>query len=457
MRRFLCLSFVLYLLIVPASAQQPNAPIGSTLPVGQPAVLQEPPGPNTDLAPADRATDVSITPTLAFCTRPCQRLLLTDAKKTELNARRVANTAEWQANKAYADLVPADWPGLNQTTLGGALGTGGTGTTFTVADGSAFPTDATQYRIDLELITATRSGNTLTVVSRGDQFGAGVSLGARPMRVVLKFGSIWQLEIGARTSDPLPRSWNTRANPGMNSVREWPSVSCYWPTPRFPMARYNGNTIRWPWWAIPITYDWVYEHLSANEIGVYAPVIADALRWHVTNIKFCIGACVSRQELMQPQCRQHQQRSIRAILAGAAAIAGDVGEAHDLWADGYQFYNDYMIPAMAHGAFSGGNTPEGSKYITEVWAMGPAILDVVESAIGEDSWARVRGGICRYAKYELYATQPGAARHQGGGVHRRDHWRRVNFDDGRRWERGRCRIVLRGRQHLRDARRERRK
>ncbi len=391
MRRFLFLSLVLCLLIVPASAQQPNAPIGSTLPRPDPG-------------------------SSAFCRRPCQRLLLTDAKKTELNARRVANTAEWQANKAYADLIPADWPGLNQTTLGGALGTGGTGTTFTVADGSAFPADATQYRIDLELITATRSGNTLTVVSRGDRFGAGaVSLGAQSHA---SGAEIWQhMALG---------DWGSYFGP-ITAVMEHAGQSGYEQRARMalgqlllayasiPDGRYNGNTIRWPWWAIPITYDWVYEHLSANEIGVYAPVIADALRWHVTNMKFCIGACVSRQGLYTASSVANiGNGQIRAILAGAAAIAGDVGEAHGLWADGYRFYNDYMIPAMAHGAFSGGNTPEGSEYITEVWAMGPAILDVVESAIGEDSWARVPGWDLQYAKYVLYATQPGAARHQGG-------------------------------------------
>jgi hypothetical protein len=177
-------------------------------------------------------------------------------------------------------------------------------------------------------------------------------------------------------------------------------------------GRHNLNTIRGGWWAIAVTYDWIRHALSQNEVNVYGAILAENARWHMDNLKYCHSAgCQSRQAQFESAVTANiGNGQIRAILAMAAAIAGDEATAQDTWDDAYAHYNDYLIPALASGTFSGGVTAEGAEYVQEVWLQTPLILNLVQSAIGEDSWSRAGNWPLNFAKYMLYATQPSGRR-----------------------------------------------
>ena len=350
-----------------------------------------------------------------FCTRPCQRLFLTTARKSELSAKRVANTQQWQDVKALADAVPTQ-DLTDVTTLSGALGTGGVGTTFTVADGSIFPSGTPfQVRIDVELLTVTRSGNTLTVVSRGDITYVD-TLGAQSHTS------------GAEVWEYVQVSWDRCAThaPAV-AIMEHAGATGYETRARAcfgellaayaPIStRHSGNYDRDAWINIPIVYDWIHEHLSAHEISVFGPIIEDAANWHLQNPKFCVGgSCPTRQGVWEASSIANVQGGqTRAVLIMAAATAGDTTSAQDQWNTAYGYYNDYMIPAMASGAFYSGNSPEGAEYGFEGFYECAQILELIKSAIGEDTWGRVPGWDLRTSKFYAYALQPGGRGHHDG-------------------------------------------
>jgi hypothetical protein len=353
----------------------------------------------------------------AFCSRPCQRLLLTSSRKTELSTRRTNNTAEWQQLKSYADVYVPDSL-ATFTTLSASLGTGGVGTTFTVTSGSAFPSASTfQVRIDVELMSVTRSGNTFTVVSRGDILYAH-SMGAQTHA---SGAEVWwhstTVEGYGLYAGPVTAMMEHIGQSGYTDKARalfGQMMLAYSPTcPGSLCERHNLNTVRPAWWAIAITYDWIRGHLSANEISVYAPILEETARWHLDNLKWCLGGCVTDQGVLEASVVANLGLGqLRAALALSAAVYGDASGALVDWTDAYQAYNDYFVPSLATGAFSGGNEPEGTEYMMDVWWMAPTVLHIVNSAIGEDSWGRVPGWESKVAKYMLYSTQPSG---RGGG------------------------------------------
>ena len=337
------------------------------------------------------------------------RLFLTNAKRAELIARRDAKTPAYLAMKAYADLVPPSF--ATMTTLSAPLGPGGAGTTFTVEDGSAFPTAAHQVRIDIELLTVTRSQNTFTIVSRANGFATG----ANPATSHGTGAEIWvHVPTDYVTVPPAlamlkhigVTGYEQRARAALGQL-----VMAYAP---IPDGRYNGNTIRAGWWAIAVAYDWVHADLSANERTVFSAVIRDCIDWHLRNAKECFGGCLPRQRQMEAALTANiANGQLRATLALAAATYGDNPEARSQWEQAYAKVVNYLIPAMVDGPLSGGNNIEGSEYVNEVWAQTTAILSLVESSTRTNLWPLVNGWESRFAKYLFHAVQPGGRSNSG--------------------------------------------
>jgi hypothetical protein len=345
----------------------------------------------------------------SFVSHP--RLLLTAAKKTELSTKRVGNTAEWAAMKAYVDAMPAVIG--TKTTLSSSLGTGGAGTTFTVTDGSAFPSGSQQLRIDLELLTASRSGNTFTVVSRSDiiyAYSFGVASHANGTEVwanaIIDGYGAYAAPIAALMEHAGQTGYTDKARAAFGQL-----MVAYGQ----PALMHDLNRVRAELWEMALSYDWVYSHLTASEIAMYAPILEEGARWHLDNLKWCIGGCITDPLLIQASTIANiGNGQMRAALALSAAVYGDAGNALIDWTDAYSIYNDSFIPALATGPLSGGNEPEGTHYADEVLGQAPMVLALVNSAIGEDSWGRVPGWDLRMAKYQLYSTQPGGRNHYSG-------------------------------------------
>jgi hypothetical protein len=300
----------------------------------------------------------------SFCTRPCTRLLLTQTLKKTINDRRLANTAEWQRVNSFINaFLPSSGDYLHNTALLGALGTGGKGTTFTVASPTGFPCDASnfQVRIDLELMTVNCLGTTFTVISRGNSYGFG-SLGVQSHGMgaeVWRWAPVYACGDGSMMLAMM-------SHIGAGSGYQDRARACFGQLMLnySPISgRHNLNTVRGGWWAIAVTYDWIRHALSQNEVDVYSAILAENARWHMDNLKYCSSAgCQSRQAQFESAITANiGNGQIRGILAMAAAVAGDETTAQHTWSDAYAHYSDYLIPALASGTFSGGVTADGSE------------------------------------------------------------------------------------------------
>lgn len=364
---------------------------------------------------------------VSFTSRP--RLLLTSAKRTELSARRVANTQEWQDVKAVADNLVADVPALtHETTISGALGIGGAGTTFTVADGSAFPTVEAKYRIDLEIITATRSGNTLTITERGLE--PAYMWGEFSQVIAHASGAeIWEyvyleptnLSNDGPTLALMEQAGATGYEQAARAVTGqlmavWGTLVDYAAPVNSPYNRGNrhsGNDIRFGWYYTALAYDWAYTHFSTNEKSWFVPLQADVLEWHLANAQECVVwtdfVCSTlRQRRFETALSGNiAAGQLRSELALAANIAGDYGNATVDWVAAYTKVVAYGIPALQDGPLSGGSPPEGTEYGPQVHAHWIDIGNILASATSDTSYSSTFDAwFLAVAKHLLYVTLP---------------------------------------------------
>jgi hypothetical protein len=348
----------------------------------------------------------------SFCARPCFRLFLTSAKVTELQTRRTANTAAWQAMTTYANTYIPDTITPKTTLSSSITAAQGVGSTFTVTDGSVFPSSGNfQVRIELEFFTVSRSVNTLTIVSRANiiyQYSMGAMAHASGVDIWRHVTLSGYCGYGA----PILGMMMAAGESGLTTKARacfGQLVATY--AGESVGSKYGYNAFRAAWFWIAVAYDWVRDSLTTAERELYAPVLQGAARFSIDNPKFCFGSCPPRQGQWEGSVTANIGGSqVRLGLAAGAAIAGDHADAQDLWNDSFAYYDAYVIPAMATGSFSGGISAEGSAYGQDNWHQVPEMLDIVASAIGSDEWARVAGWPTSFAKAVIYGIVPGAGR-----------------------------------------------
>jgi hypothetical protein len=337
------------------------------------------------------------------------RIFLTSAKKTELIARKDANTTDYAAMKSYVD---SGWTGksTDNSTLTSTLTTGGVGTTFTVADGSSFPTASTSYLVDLELITATRSGNTMTIVTRGASID-----GSATTNVAHASGAtIWEYtasldKVGLTPATALlvqlgVAGYDVKARLALNHLLAAA-------TPIYTSWDY----IRWYWPQIAQGYDWNYDNLTANEKSVFAAQIQTTANWHSTGTgrkEWYSKEEIGRQRHIETGMSANiANGQVRAVLFLSAATYGDNPDAQTTWNIQIDNVEDYLTPAMIDGPFSGGNNPEGTEYVSETWSQTHDIFSVLNSATGSTAyWSTYDTWVPNFVKFAIYQAVPGSSR-----------------------------------------------
>lgn len=334
------------------------------------------------------------------------RLLLTAGKLADLTAKRTANTAEYAAVKTYVDTYTPAAASL-ETTLTAELGTGGSGTTFTVADGSAFPSGQSQVQIDLEILTVTRSGNTFTVVSRGNDWGdgsGGTATSSHPSGA-----SVWSFTtsgtdlVGATPSLALliaigETGYNTKARWSLANYLAYYSRSSVYT---------SDNTIRWNGWGLALSYDWLHAVLTVREKAVYAELFRIVIQDQLDVPKLAdTGPQAFREAAAGNNVANGQ---IRSALAMAAATYGDQADALTQWNALVNKVDDSIRPAMLGGGISAGPLVEGSEYCQTSWVQLIDVFRVLASALDNPALLEaIEPWVERLVEHVLYATSPGA-------------------------------------------------
>lgn len=355
-----------------------------------------------------------------FCERPCFRLLLDEERLNTLIDRKNTPTAEYTA--MVADITGRDSPGL-ESFLTSDLGTGGAGTTFTVSGGdvSSFPTSTNEYVIDYEIITATRSGNTLTIVTRGDDWpGSGLvtEVMAHPTGV-----SIWDLDHDALTgATGVNSNTFTQANCLRYALGETGSLkqgryNMALLTASFATSITRDNEIRWLAYNMALGFDWCYEGLTARERSVYAALFQDIAEYHVTHMYPGGTAFAPGRDFYlntSSTGENHVNGQMRSIMALAAAGAGEpeYPDYQEHWDQIIEWIDEFMLPSFNAMANYDGLTGEGVAYAHEDWHQWADILAVRQAAVGGTIIADTLDWMQRAATAMLQITRSGST--QGG-------------------------------------------
>ena len=342
------------------------------------------------------------------------RLFLTPAKKAELVARLRANTSDAQLLKASADSLIANkpWLTLNSTL---EVAAGRSDTTFSVADGSIFPTGPFQIRINLELISiASRSGNVLTVAANGR--GVTTNVGwATAAAAHARGATVWQHMDGLSHVEA-PPMLALLVQLGMPQY-ELPARAAMSVLMMYA-ATVPGSTsldqIRFYWANVALTFDWLYDRLTANERTVYA----EAMRWttdyhlHAPNVpKEWFTLTVGRQSAVEGAVFANiANGQLRSELMLAAASYGDNPQAVAQWNEAKAKVDKYLVPALTTGGAAEGVSLEGSEYAATSWTQSLDIFDVIASATGDERYlSSVVDIVAPFAaKNMFYATMPGS-------------------------------------------------
>lgn len=330
-----------------------------------------------------------------------KRLFLTDAKLAELTARKDANTAEYQSMKAFVDaMLPSN---NSSTTLSASLGTGGSGTTFTVADGSLFPTSEHTVRINHEALRVTRSGNTFTVVSRNyDIYGRGTS----GTKSHASGATVWRHEAfgdlqNALTGASLLRKmgvagYDEKCKNATNLLMYFFSAP----------SIYNSNEARHTGHFVGMAYDWNRDLLTSDDISDYASIFHEALTFYQTT-QFdpnCNCTLALKETVLSGNV---PAGVLRAMITMSAAMADDDPDGLDHWAIAYSWIT-YLRSALLTGTTYGGSNAEGSEYSQDDWNIYPDVFAAIASATNTPSeLSDIASWEARFVKLLAYISSPG--------------------------------------------------
>lgn len=345
----------------------------------------------------------------SFCVRPCQRLL-SAAQKTELQGWRTANTAEWAAMKAWVDngiVAGQDFANARSqtTTITSALGTGGAGTTISLADGSWLPTTEHTVRIDFEVIRVTRSGNTLTVVRRGEPFFSTTVNAPHAAGASVWYHDPTGASGGMAVSTALlvqagETSYNVAARHMLNELIAYFGYQLPWGNDIGSARRYG--------YEIALAYDYIHHLLTANEKSVYAELMRSRGQGYLDNPKEGNPPQAQTQAALESVASNNVMNgTVRAGLAFAAATAGDQDSAEAHWDQNYAKVTNWIVPAMVSGAASNGMMAEGAHYSQSDWMIFEDLVSIVNAAIGTSIVSDTATFRSRMAKYMMYAIAPG--------------------------------------------------
>ena len=334
------------------------------------------------------------------------RLLLTAAELATLRGWKDTPTAEYTALKSYVD-ANAITP--TEAALNASLGTGGAGTTFTVASvPGGWPTASHQVIIGLETLTATRSGTTFTVVSRGNNPG----LGNTPTQSHAAGDVVWY-KPSAGDFNGLAQSCALLEQLGVagygDKARYYLAELCSWCSPA--TAYQDNNAIRWYFYHLALAYDWAWHLLGSAERAYYTDLMDATCAHHVTNAYEGNPPFANRQSLHEQfALNNHVSGQVRSVLAMAAAMYDEKPtEAATYFAAEVAKVQDWTLPALNGGAGTDALQAEGSEYSHEDWEQIPDYFFVLDSATGSDgAWvALIEDYLGRLVKSFIYLTLPG--------------------------------------------------
>lgn len=335
------------------------------------------------------------------------RLLLTSARLSALSSKRQSSDADYVTLKDYVDTYSGT-PVV--TTLAGPLGTGGAGTQFTVADGSAFPSGTNfDVRCNLERMTVSRSGDTFTVVARGvggDPFGA---------TAVAPHAS------GARVyRDGLATDINGTA-PGIGLMvqageagyddRGLDALSALMVFFGRPAVHEGWNEIRWYGFNVACAYDWLHHLVPADDRAAYAPALLACADYHTFTNKEGYPYPSGDQQwvgemVMGNNISNGQTRSVLALSAAVYDEEPTTKAAH--WDYAVQKFWDLIVPAFNGGALHNGIGVEGTEYSQTDWTQLADIPEVIDSAAaGSGAVAACEGWLARMVEAVVRLTLPG--------------------------------------------------
>jgi hypothetical protein len=344
------------------------------------------------------------------------RLLLTSARLAELTARRIANTTEYQAMKTPLDAGLAQSWLTHETMLSAPITS--TATSIPVVDGSVFPSSgAFIIRINCERINiASRSGNTLTVATSGR--GALSVNGHATAAVAHASGAtVWEHQDGVSFADLAP----------IAALMDHIGVTGYVDKARAAFsifmheaATFHGSTnldqIRYWWRPVSLCYDWLYDHLSADDIAAYS----EAMRWTTNYHLNTVAVPKEWNTLLNVPFRQSAVESalfnnigngqLCSEMMMSAAIYGDQPDALTHWTACMAKVDTYLIPAITTGVACQGVSSEGSDYPDTSWIQTFDILDVIGTATGDTSYLAYMDAVAPAAARHIFlATIPGSA------------------------------------------------
>lgn len=340
------------------------------------------------------------------------RIDLTTAKLVELNARKVSNTAEYQALKNGVDISIDAYLG-GAAALSASLGTATSGT-FAVDDGSAFPSGAHYVSIGTELITVSgRSGNTFTYTARGvappdrplttTTFNVSHASGAKVYEYKLIGNSGGAFTCAVALLDQMGVSgYDTKALKMLGRAMAFLAGA--------PTIAHGGDhdqdAMRSEFLATIRAYDWMYTKLGALEIVAYAEVLRYLVQDIIDNPHSNEPLFVQRMQENR-WCSNVAQGTVIFGLLASAATYGDNTSAQNQWNYHKTIFTTYMLPGMMTGPFAHGVAPEGQEYSEATWNQAMEIVRHI-AALDTDYWSSVDTWLVDTAKYLFHATPPGA-------------------------------------------------
>lgn len=349
------------------------------------------------------------------------RLVLTAAKITEITSWKTANTACYQSLKtSFADVYTAIgyMPSVDHvTTLTSALAPdAAAGATCTVADGSSFPTAAFLARVGVELMKFTRSGNTLTVVMRGDDpsnqttcDGYRIVSETHPEQMIAHTigESVYQHDASGNAAGLL-LACSLLRKMGLSGYDAKIKTLLSYTAIKASNYYWDLSGYRWGSYEFALGYDWNYDLLTTVEKALYADFIRRNAQYQIDHPQAEDGSTQAQRYLEGAWCGNQPLGQMRGVLAGAAATYGDNTSAVAQWNAMLTKFTTYVVPGVLNGPFGGGNTVEGAEYMTESWTEILNILELIKTATGANYYSSIGSFLTNLAKYLIYSTRPDA-------------------------------------------------
>jgi hypothetical protein len=301
--------------------------------------------------------------------------VLTPAQLADLQAKRVANTAEWVGAKAYVDGGTVNST-HDRALVASYIYAGGGGDTYCTAKAIPWMINVINLQARKNVISATNS-NPVTITLDADH---GIAVGSsRKMMIYGPNGSTWTPIFGEMDWTATGARTLTRSDKNSTTFGTFPSPVYIFDS--IGQLDFGADDQRGTWWKVAIAYR-ICRPLMTTQDATNIRIHLESLLEHA----FVYGYNGYYGDALGDEWWPGNLPTTKlyVIALASAALHGEYSRSQTIWDANRNFLLTKIVQKMSTGFIRGGGATEGTEYEPQSLVLITGAINVTKAATGED-------------------------------------------------------------------------